>query len=211
MVKFNASYFIGGRLCVDFCNTFDHLHLPPQHDFFTDYATILEWGKAAGIISGHPDAVPASSRREIADLLAVRSLIYRMLLPFASGETPAAADVAAFNARWQKVSGSLRLAPANGRYALVDSSDNPLERISIAAMRSAADLLVSGYPEQLRLCGECGWMFYDTSRNHLRRWCTMKICGNRAKARRHYERERQKASIHVRAKAKQPQGICSGK
>ncbi len=185
MVKFNASYFIGGRLCVDFCNTFDHLHLPPQHDFFTDYATILEWGKAAGIISGHPDAVPASSRREIADLLAVRSLIYRMLLPFASGETPAAADVAAFNARAE----GLRFAaprPGKGRYALVGSSEGPLQRIRLQPCVPPPSLLVSGHPEQLRLCGECGWMFYDTSRNHLRRWCTMKICGNRAKARRHY-------------------------
>jgi predicted RNA-binding Zn ribbon-like protein len=209
-MKFNASYFIGGSLCVDFCNTFDHLHLPPKHDLFTDYATILDWGKAAGVIAGHPTAVPASRRREIADLLAVRSLIYRMLLPFAHGAAPAAADVAAFNARLQKVSGSLQLVSAKGGYTLVGSAEDPLERIAVEAVRSAAELLVSGRPDQIRLCGECGWMFYDTSRNHLRRWCSMKICGNRAKARRHYERERRKLSTAVRAKPKLQPELRSG-
>jgi predicted RNA-binding Zn ribbon-like protein len=38
----------------------------------------------------------------------------------------------------------------------------------------------------LRECGnpECRWLFLDTSKNHTRRWCDMKICGNRMKARR---------------------------
>jgi len=36
----------------------------------------------------------------------------------------------------------------------------------------------------------CGWLFLDSSRNHTRRGCDMRVCGNRAKARRHYERQR---------------------
>jgi predicted RNA-binding Zn ribbon-like protein len=31
---------------------------------------------------------------------------------------------------------------------------------------------------------ECRWLFLDTSKNHTRRWCDMKLCGNRMKARR---------------------------
>jgi predicted RNA-binding Zn ribbon-like protein len=60
--------------------------------------------------------------------------------------------------------------------------------------RSAADLLTSA--EELARVGQCaddrgcGWLFFDTSRNHSRRWCAMKDCGNRAKARRHYRRQR---------------------
>ena len=39
---------------------------------------------------------------------------------------------------------------------------------------------------RLKLCGsdECRWVFYDRSKNHSSRWCTMKSCGNREKARR---------------------------
>jgi len=36
----------------------------------------------------------------------------------------------------------------------------------------------------------CGWLFLDETRNRSRRWCSMKDCGNRAKARRHYRRRR---------------------
>jgi predicted RNA-binding Zn ribbon-like protein len=43
--------------------------------------------------------------------------------------------------------------------------------------------------QQLKLCGSatCRWAFYDRSRNHSSRWCTMASCGNRAKARRFRE------------------------
>jgi predicted RNA-binding Zn ribbon-like protein len=43
---------------------------------------------------------------------------------------------------------------------------------------------------RLKLCGSqtCRWVFYDLSRNHSSRWCTMASCGNRQKARRFRER-----------------------
>jgi predicted RNA-binding Zn ribbon-like protein len=55
-----------------------------------------------------------------------------------------------------------------------------------ALAMSAADLMTSEAIERLRTCGnaECRWLFLDTSKNHTRRWCDMKVCGNRMKARR---------------------------
>jgi predicted RNA-binding Zn ribbon-like protein len=43
---------------------------------------------------------------------------------------------------------------------------------------------------RLKLCGSqtCRWAFYDRSRNHSSRWCTMATCGNRQKAKRFRER-----------------------
>ena len=48
---------------------------------------------------------------------------------------------------------------------------------------------------RLRRCEapDCDWFFLDRSRNGTRRWCSMETCGNRAKARRHYERGRKTA------------------
>jgi predicted RNA-binding Zn ribbon-like protein len=44
--------------------------------------------------------------------------------------------------------------------------------------------------DRLKLCSEdgCRWAFYDRSKNHSSRWCTMETCGNRAKARRFRKR-----------------------
>ncbi len=57
--------------------------------------------------------------------------------------------------------------------------------------QSANDLLTSGDILRLRLCADdtCRWLFLDTSKNHTRRWCDMKTCGNRSKARRFHSRE----------------------
>src|SRR5579862_189786 len=48
-------------------------------------------------------------------------------------------------------------------------------------------LLLSQQAERLRCCASetCRWLFLDTSKNHTRRWCDMKVCGNRMKARRY--------------------------
>jgi predicted RNA-binding Zn ribbon-like protein len=57
--------------------------------------------------------------------------------------------------------------------------------------QSVADLMLSGHAVQLRCCASdtCRWLFLDTSKNHTRRWCDMKICGNRMKARRFQARQ----------------------
>jgi predicted RNA-binding Zn ribbon-like protein len=59
--------------------------------------------------------------------------------------------------------------------------------------QAAADLVVSKDAARIKECGDptCRWLFFDTSKNHTRRWCDMKTCGNRMKARRHQARYRE--------------------
>jgi len=47
-------------------------------------------------------------------------------------------------------------------------------------------------PDRIRTCAHDGCVlhFFDTSRNGTRRWCSMAVCGNRAKASRHYAQTR---------------------
>ena len=56
--------------------------------------------------------------------------------------------------------------------------------------QAASELMTSALLGRLRACGSetCRWLFLDTSKNHTRRWCDMKICGNRMKARRFHAR-----------------------
>lgn len=69
-----------------------------------------------------------------------------------------------------------------------------LESVVWPVARAAADLLLSDEIAHLRMCAsdECAWLFLDRTKNQRRRWCDMKTCGNRVKARRHYERLRSK-------------------
>lgn len=56
-----------------------------------------------------------------------------------------------------------------------------------SVIREAAELLTSGRLAQVRECAgdACSWLFLDTTKNHSRRWCSMRGCGNRARVRRH--------------------------
>jgi hypothetical protein len=56
---------------------------------------------------------------------------------------------------------------------------------------AANDLLTSPQASHTRRCASstCQWLFLDTSKNHTRRWCDMKVCGNRNKARRFHLRQ----------------------
>lgn len=65
--------------------------------------------------------------------------------------------------------------------------------LEAATARSAIRLLSDAEAERLKICGNCGWLFIDRSRNRSRMWCDMAVCGNRAKASRHYHRKKQEA------------------
>ncbi|WP_350029079.1 CGNR zinc finger domain-containing protein [Caballeronia sp. GAFFF1] len=57
------------------------------------------------------------------------------------------------------------------------------DRLAVAA----SELLMQPTLWNVRECGACSWLFLDLSRSKSRRWCSMATCGNRVKARRHYE------------------------
>jgi len=58
---------------------------------------------------------------------------------------------------------------------------------------SALRLLSESEVERIRICGNCGWLFIDRSKNRSRIWCDMSVCGNRVKAARHYNAKRDRS------------------
>jgi predicted RNA-binding Zn ribbon-like protein len=59
-----------------------------------------------------------------------------------------------------------------------------------ALLAIVARAMIDGSWPRLKACPgrHCGWAFYDRSRNQSARWCAMKVCGDREKARAYYER-----------------------
>ncbi len=70
------------------------------------------------------------------------------------------------------------------------SGDEPLAQHLWPVAWAAGALLTEGDLTRVKECDNdaCTWLFVDMSKNRSRRWCDMKDCGNRAKARRHYKR-----------------------
>jgi hypothetical protein len=61
-----------------------------------------------------------------------------------------------------------------------------------AVLAAASRLAVLGDWDRIKICPaeDCRWAFFDRSRNHSRTWCSMRVCGNREKARAWRERAR---------------------
>jgi predicted RNA-binding Zn ribbon-like protein len=72
-------------------------------------------------------------------------------------------------------------------------------RFEAALAVSALSLLAGDAWKKIRICPNCSWLFIDRSRNSSRLWCDMSVCGNRQKARRHYERrkEPEREAVHA--------------
>jgi len=62
--------------------------------------------------------------------------------------------------------------------------------VDLATARSALKLIASPDTDRLKICPNCEWLFLDRSKNRSRTWCDMAVCGNRAKARLHYQKKR---------------------
>lgn len=79
-----------------------------------------------------------------------------------------------------------RLVSHDGALQWVASAEDALERILWELGRAAGRLVLSPRLANIRACAaaDCGWWFVDDTKNHSRRWCDMKLCGNREKVRR---------------------------
>jgi predicted RNA-binding Zn ribbon-like protein len=80
-----------------------------------------------------------------------------------------------------------------------------LDWLLAAVARSGAEIIAEGNHARLRVCANpgCDLFFYDDSRSHRRRWCSMATCGNRSKvaafARKHASTTRHSAGPAFRA------------
>jgi predicted RNA-binding Zn ribbon-like protein len=174
-----AHRFAGGALAFDVANSVILRHDPERRiDRFANPAAVSEFAKAAGRMSvdarhwGQLEPVPETGIDLFIDL---RERIDRHFRALASGDAKGLVSLAALLSAIAGVLGE----PGIGRNRLDAAT-------AISALRLAAD----PPPERIRTCRNCGWLLVDRSRNRSRAWCDMAVCGNREKARRHYNRIR---------------------
>ena len=126
--------------------------------------------------------------------IGLRESLYALFAAVVAGETPPANALGHLNEELSEALAMARVVPDDGafRWGWADAPGR-LDAVLWPVVRSAADLLTSGRVDRVHECpghDGCGWLFLDTTKNETRRWCDMKFCGNRAKARRHYARTR---------------------
>jgi len=169
----------------------------PDGDLFSDYYRILQWCRHLEILTNDDverlsqiaNSRPEDKQTAFENIVRLRDANYRILSAVAHKQPPVKADTEILNQVLTEALPHLKLIPTDERFTWEWEKDlDSMEWMVWSIARSTAELLTSNQVQRIRQCDGCYWMFMDTSRNGLRRWCDMKTCGNRAKARRHYER-----------------------
>ncbi len=189
MVSLNAGSLglFGGRLCLDFVNTANRGSAGIEREFLDSCDDLLVWGRRVGLLAAGQQ--PRSDSRTWRSCLVLRESLHRLLSPDSRRE-PASDDIERLNKAMALGARHARLVAGEGGVTY-DAGDSPEAWLVGPVAWSASELLTSGQIDHVKTCpgNHCGWLFLDTSRGHTRRWCSMTTCGNRAKARAHYERQ----------------------
>jgi predicted RNA-binding Zn ribbon-like protein len=190
----------GGALCLDFANTVSRRHLPhlcAEHLLnYSDLIAFAEQSKLlspqlAGKLRPRWNRNPPEAGDAFRKAIVFREGLYRAFSAIAHNKPARPDDLQQINDSALEALQHRNLARVKNGYGWEWQSDgSDLDRILWPIALSAADLLTSKDRDDIRECGadDCEWLFLDHSRNGSRRWCDMKSCGNRQKARRHYRR-----------------------
>jgi predicted RNA-binding Zn ribbon-like protein len=182
---------VAGHPALDFCNTRAGWGSASPKEYLVEPRVLTVWAADAGLLpSGlaSSGALTAGARPEPADggaLLARAVALREALYPVALGRGTAqdwdvvSAEASRARARQRLVA----LPDGRGGCWVTDPADPEAALTAVAG--AVADLLVSPLAAAVSACpGQgCGWLFADP--RGRRRWCSMAVCGNRAKARRH--------------------------
>jgi predicted RNA-binding Zn ribbon-like protein len=168
-----------------------HYDLEGRHgaELFATPRSLRDWLLARDLIG--VDARVAAAELERA--LAIREGL-RTLAGSDAGSDAADEVLQRLNRAACGAAAEIRFGIDGPRHVLEDRAGVPAALGLVLAI--AARAMIDGSWSRLKVCpGEdCDWAFYDNSRNQTGRWCSMSVCGGRAKARAHYQRRRREGA-----------------
>lgn len=171
------------ELLRQFVNTVD----PDDHTDALDTPEHLgSWLVDRGLLPTGTQLAPEDHRRVLGFRESVRNLVLGN-----SGSGPDAQVVASFN----ELAGPTRLVmrlSGDGSAQLV-AEGSGLDRALGRLLASMYVAMTDGSWQRLKACSNdaCRWLYFDHSKNHSKKWCTMESCGNMVNARAYRERLRE--------------------
>jgi predicted RNA-binding Zn ribbon-like protein len=190
---------IGGHPVLDFVNSERWHKKDKPGGTLISYREAVAFASRVGLLEDESElkAVVATAESDpsrdveaLRVLLRVRETIYRIFSANARGKEPARADLDALReAHADAVQHAVMVASADG-FTWSWKGTDPWRRVARPLTALAMGLLLSSSQARVKQCARegCGWLFLDQSKNGSRRWCTMDICGSRAKMRSRYRR-----------------------
>jgi predicted RNA-binding Zn ribbon-like protein len=190
---------VANLACLDLVNT-EPMVGGERVDLLKTFPDLVTWLRAAGILA--PAEARAALRRwtgtvqaasTLADVKALRSALRSMAERMASGKAAGDDAIAAINRVLARRPAYLQVVRDGSAFVTrVQPLASSARHLIVPVAESAAWLLEHGDPSLVRQCegDECVLVFYDTTKNKRRRWCSMDLCGSRSKSAAYYRRTR---------------------
>jgi predicted RNA-binding Zn ribbon-like protein len=189
-------YFLGNNPAIDFANTLI-ADISGPVELMQTIADLIEWAARIGLVlPEHADrlltAWAKKERKVIAEAAAFRSMLHELFHGVVAGLGISDLAISALNERIRYLRGYSSLVRTEAGFEKRFTAElyDPKHLFAPIAA-SAADLICFGDLNLVKKCenANCVLVFYDTTKNHSRRWCSMSACGNRAKANAFYSRK----------------------
>jgi predicted RNA-binding Zn ribbon-like protein len=194
---------LGDRPCLDFINTIDWRLMPSKYrDTLTSYSDLLAFCLRIDLIASErytelnnlAAGQPNAAQKSFIEARAFRDALTRIVDDIAGTpsqtalEQPDSRALELFDAARRRAHAFESLLWHSGKMVLDHHPEKEsLDLPWLMIVRDAEELFCSIFANKIKVCAAdgCGWVFLDTSKNGTRRWCSMKLCGNREKARRY--------------------------
>lgn len=186
-----------GDLFFDFVNTVV-VKQGKESDLLETPDDLLGWAVSAGLLeTGEASFLAKSAGSSLGRIFdeakAFRDTLRGVAIDLSNGRSARRAAVEEINSYLRRGYGFIELVLEGPRPELKFRKVIDEPRKLLAAVASdAATLLAEGDPSLVKQCEseKCVLFFYDSTKNHSRRWCSMEGCGNREKARAYYRRKK---------------------
>ena len=191
--------FVGNQRVLDLLNTRPVLDGQPT-ELLPDVSALLRWFRAAGLLAardaGRLQQEWGDSGRARRALEAMRNLRERLRKDVVAWEKNGmvqAATIAELNRILKEHPMRTRIeAQGDGFRTKLGLEPRKPEDLLGPVAHDAAMLFANADRSRVRQCGACVLHFYDNSKKGNRRWCSMQICGNRAKVAAYQARRRER-------------------
>jgi predicted RNA-binding Zn ribbon-like protein len=201
MARGEKFQFVGYYNCLDFVNTEFTEQRGRRTDSLRTFADLIDWLRESRVMNRAQlqraqklwGGSPRAAERIFLDALALRRALLAMAEKLATRRTVPRESLETINKTIEKRPASVLCARSPRRFEEMTRLDlHEPAQLMVPIAQSASDLLCHGDLALVKRCAHpaCGAFFYDTSKNHTRRWCRTTGCGNRMRVAAHYRRSR---------------------
>jgi predicted RNA-binding Zn ribbon-like protein len=168
------------QLVCDFVNS---VELEDGGDELADGRGLVRWLSAHGLAGEHARATDADA----AEARVLREALRDLMRANNGDPADRAAAAALLDASGRRAALAVRF--DTGSIRLVPRERGVRGALGVV-LGAAGEAMADGSWRRAKACRSetCRWAFVDRSRNQSRQWCSMSVCGNRAKARAFRER-----------------------